>query len=227
MTACLEHEQENNIQPLLDNQAPIIDALPAETAMMAGDPLLITPTASDPENDPLTFEIANKPDWATFDTTTGVLSGTPTDADVGSYGRVRISVSDTAHVTKGNKFRIKVDPHPTSEPPPNQPPVISGSAPSSVAEGQAYSFTPTASDPDGQSLSFSIAGKPAWASFNTANGQLSGTPGAGSAGSYCQHPDHGDRRRGERDAAGVLDHGHAHGREPGARHQRHRGDRGA
>ena len=185
MTACLEHEQESNIQPLLNNQAPIIDALPAEASTLAGESLVITPAASDPENDALTFEITNKPDWATFSTTTGELSGTPADADVGTYGHVRISVSDGTHVTKGNKFRIKVDPHPASQPPPNQPPVISGSAPNSVAEGQAYSFIPAASDPDGQALSFSIAGKPAWAAFNTGNGQLSGTPATGTAGTYA------------------------------------------
>jgi len=166
------------------NQAPTIAALPALASTMAGDQFLVTPAASDPENDALTFEIANKPDWASFDSSTGKLSGTPTDADVGTYGEVRISVSDSANVTNGNKFHIKVNPHPTSGPPGNHPPVISGSAASSVVVGQPYSFIPSASDPDGQSLTFSISGQPAWAAFNTGNGQLSGTPDAGAAGNY-------------------------------------------
>jgi hypothetical protein len=42
--------------------------------------------------------------------------------------------------------------------------------------GQAYGFTPTASDPEGKPLTFSIANKPAWGTFSTATGRLSGTP---------------------------------------------------
>ena len=61
----------------------------------------------------------------------------------------------------------------------NRPPVISGTAPTSVVAGSAYAFTPTASDPDGQTLTFSVMGAPAWAIINSTTGKLSGTPGAG------------------------------------------------
>jgi len=64
----------------------------------------------------------------------------------------------------------------------NRPPVISGSSTKSVVAGTAYAFTPTASDPDGQTLTFSVMGAPAWASFNSSTGRLSGTPGAGNVG---------------------------------------------
>ena len=43
--------------------------------------------------------------------------------------------------------------------------------------GQPYSFTPNASDPDGDTLTFSVQNKPSWASFSASSGQLSGTPG--------------------------------------------------
>jgi len=56
------------------------------------------------------------------------------------------------------------------------PPTISGTPSSWVYVGSAYSFRPTATDPDSPSLRFAIANKPAWASFNTTSGQLSGTP---------------------------------------------------
>ncbi len=46
--------------------------------------------------------------------------------------------------------------------------------------GQAYSFTPKASDPEGARLTFSITGKPSWATFDAATGKLSGTAAAGS-----------------------------------------------
>jgi hypothetical protein len=53
---------------------------------------------------------------------------------------------------------------------------ISGSPTSSVTLGQAYSFTPSATDTSGRRLVFAIANQPAWATFSTGTGQLSGTP---------------------------------------------------
>ncbi len=45
-----------------------------------------------------------------------------------------------------------------------------------------YSFTPTASDPDGNALTFSVANKPAWATFSSSTGRLRGTPSAAHVG---------------------------------------------
>lgn len=66
----------------------------------------------------------------------------------------------------------------------NQAPGISGSPPTEVLQNQGYAFTPSATDANGDRLTFSIAGKPAWATFNQTTGRLSGTPGAGHVGSY-------------------------------------------
>src|SRR5262249_41023511 len=51
--------------------------------------------------------------------------------------------------------------------PANQPPTISGSPATTAQVGTAYSFQPTASDPDNDTLTFQIAGKPDWATFDT------------------------------------------------------------
>lgn len=51
-------------------------------------------SASDPDGDTLTFSVHNRPSWARFDETTGKLTGTPTLADVGTYGSIQITVSD-------------------------------------------------------------------------------------------------------------------------------------
>ena len=74
----------------------------------------------------------------------------------------------------------------TTEPPTalNQSPTITGAPPPSVLEGQPYDFTPTAADPDGDPLTFSITRKPAWATFDKTTGHLSGTPGAQSVGTF-------------------------------------------
>ena len=55
-------------------------------------------------------------------------------------------------------------------------PIISGTPPTKINAGNAYSFTPSASDADGDALTFSIVNKPVWAKFNATTGQLSGTP---------------------------------------------------
>ena len=76
---------------------------------------------------------------------------------------------------------------PSSPPPPppaNGKPSITGTPVTSIRQGEAYSFKPLATDPDGDTLTFKIANKPAWASFDSKNGRLYGTPGAGDVGSY-------------------------------------------
>lgn len=80
------------------------------------------------------------------------------------------------------------DPSKAPSPPPtsssNAPPTISGAPPASTKIGEAWSFTPTASDPDGDTLSFSIENQPAWADFDAMTGTLQGEPQAGDEGDY-------------------------------------------
>lgn len=60
----------------------------------------------------------------------------------------------------------------------NAAPKISGSPVTQASVGSNYSMTPNATDDDGDTLAFTIQNKPSWAQFNTATGQLSGTPTA-------------------------------------------------
>ena len=66
----------------------------------------------------------------------------------------------------------------------NRPPSISGSPIGSIVPGEFYDFTPKASDPEGHSLSFTIAHKPGWVAFSTTTGRLHGKPGTGDIGVY-------------------------------------------
>ncbi len=80
---------------------------------------------------------------------------------------------------------VSLDPgSPPGGDPPNSSPQIAGSPASQVLVGNSYSFTPSASDADGDSLSFSIENKPGWAQFDSATGRLSGTASQGSEGTY-------------------------------------------
>lgn len=65
---------------------------------------------------------------------------------------------------------------------PNRAPSISGSPSSTASAGNQYSFRPTATDPDGDTMQFTVQNKPGWASFNKTNGRLYGTPTANDVG---------------------------------------------
>ena len=75
---------------------------------------------------------------------------------------------------------------PGGPPPPaaNQPPSISGTPPTALLVNEDYDFRPSASDPDGDDLTFSVQNRPDWATFETATGRLHGRPGAGDVGQF-------------------------------------------
>ena len=170
------------------NNAPAISGSPT-TTVKAGSSYSFAPTASDPDRDRLRFYIQNKPAWAAFSNSSGRLTGTPAPSQVGTYSNVRIYVSDGKVSTYLPAFSIAVTSTSAgtgtgSTPPANHDPVISGSPSTSVEAGRPYSFQPSASDADGNTLSFSVSGKPSWATFSVSNGSLTGTPTTAQAGSY-------------------------------------------
>lgn len=75
-------------------------------------------------------------------------------------------------------------PNPSPTPSSNSAPSISGNPPAAVTVAEPYSFTPQASDPDGDPLTFSVQNQPTWADFDGTTGQLSGTPTLADIGSY-------------------------------------------
>ncbi|MBC7984355.1 MAG: hypothetical protein H7Y02_10930 [Candidatus Obscuribacterales bacterium] len=152
------------------NRAPTISGTPA-TTVQADMPYSFQPTATDPENNPLTFSVEGAPSWTTFNASTGRLSGTPTSANVGITNRIIFRVADGTNVTALSAFNLTV-----TSVTGNTAPVISGTPGASVVAGVLYSFTPTASDANGDALTYSVVNAPLWAVFNTATGQLSGLP---------------------------------------------------
>jgi hypothetical protein len=162
--------------PIAQNNPPQISGTP-NTLVAEGIGYYFTPTANDPDGDSLSFSILNRPSWAIFSTSNGTLSGTPGTSDAGSYENIQISVSDGSASATLGAFTITVSNT-------NQAPVISGSPTASIQEGSSYHFTPTASDPDGDPLNFSVTNLPHWAAFNTSDGTMQGTPGTVDVGTY-------------------------------------------
>ncbi|MBB1424745.1 tandem-95 repeat protein, partial [Pseudoalteromonas sp. SG43-7] len=150
------------------NDVPVISGSPT-VSVSEKITYSFAPTATDTEGDNLTFSISNKPSWLSFDSSTGLLSGTAVNSDVGVYSNIVLSVSDgmgTASLPAFNLTVINV----------NDAPTIGGVPALNVDQDTPYSFTPTASDIDGDSLTFSISNKPSWANFDSSTGQLSGMP---------------------------------------------------
>ncbi|MBF0428411.1 MAG: chitobiase/beta-hexosaminidase C-terminal domain-containing protein, partial [Magnetococcales bacterium] len=83
----------NLTQETSSNTPPTIQGTPVYS-VAPGALYQFTPQAGDPDGDNLTFSIQNKPVWATFDTTTGQLSGKPTQNDLGTVQHIVISVTD-------------------------------------------------------------------------------------------------------------------------------------
>jgi putative Ig domain-containing protein len=166
----------------VENGVPTISGNPP-TSAQAGKAYSFTPTAGDANKDSLSFTIANQPPWAAFSTTTGQLAGTPTSSQAGkTYAGIVITVTDGKSTASLPTFAILVAAASSGAGTINRAPTVSGSPLTTVNVGTPYSFHPTASDADGDSLTFAISNKPGWATFSTSDGTLSGTPAAGDVG---------------------------------------------
>jgi len=91
----------------LTNHPPTISGTPS-TAVLVKQNYSFTPAASDSDGDKLTFSIANKPSWASFDSKTGRLSGIPNNANTGTTTGIVISVSDGIASNSLEAFSLEV-----------------------------------------------------------------------------------------------------------------------
>jgi hypothetical protein len=166
----------------------VISGTPPATVAL-GQNYSFQPTATDSRVSRIKFNITNKPSWAVFDETTGLLSGKPVGHVVGTYSDISIRLTDWYGYVTLPTFSIKVtatastaSSTPTVS---NTPPTISGQPLKSVSVGSAYTFMPTAADANGDALTFSIQNKPSWATFSKSTGALTGTASAGAVGTYA------------------------------------------
>ncbi|HEU4604328.1 MAG TPA: putative Ig domain-containing protein [Steroidobacteraceae bacterium] len=155
---------------------PTISGAPP-TSVIVGSSYSFTPTASDPDTRAkrLRFSIRQRPAWAQFSSATGTLYGTPQSP--GTWSGIVISVSDRHSSASLPAFSITA----TEQ---NSAPTIGGTPSASALVNEAYHFTPEASDPDGDALTFSAQNLPAWLAFSSNDGSLSGTPTAADVGTY-------------------------------------------
>ncbi len=150
------------------NDAPTITSTALTTAT-EDNSYSYTLTATDVDTgDTLTMSAPTLPTWLSFDPVTGVLSGMPTNAEVGNHN-VTLRVNDGT-VNVDQSFTIMVSNT-------NDAPTFTSTAITNATEDSSYNYTFTASDPDvGDTLILSAPTLPTWLSFDPATGVLSGTP---------------------------------------------------
>jgi hypothetical protein len=145
------------------NRAPTISGTPATSATV-GTAYSFTPKGTDPEGKTLGYSITNRPTWATFSTSTGRLSGTPSSSHVGTYSNIKISVSDGVSSASLPAFSIAVK-------------AASSQTPS--AGGATLTWTPPTRNTDGSSLT-NLAGYRIY--YGTSSSALTKTISINSAG---------------------------------------------
>jgi hypothetical protein len=149
------------------NFTPIITSVPVNSGTQ-DVAYSYTLKARDLELTPLTKTAPVKPSWLSFNTSTGVLSGTPLNKNVGDT-TVTLRVSDGL-VSVDQTFALNIVNV-------NDAPVISSTPAEAVNEDVAYLYTFAAQDPDlSDGVTLSAPVLPSWLSFNATSGVLSGTP---------------------------------------------------
>jgi Ca2+-binding RTX toxin-like protein len=177
----------------LANQDPEAGTLLGNHVVNEGDALEIGLPAgafTDPEGGQLTYSasLANGdglPTWLQFNSQTGMLSGTPDDAQVGELS-IRVTATDDHGASTFQTFNLSV--RNVNDAPQAQAGAVSATA----TEEESFSYALPAglfSDADnGDSMTLTAAmsdgsALPAWLSFDAQTMSFSGTPGNGDVGS--------------------------------------------
>ena len=122
----------------------------------------------------MSYSSVTLPAWLGFNTNTAVLSGTPSNADIGSHP-VTLRVSDR-YGSSDQSFILWVGGVG------NDAPLITSLPNTGVNANQPYSYTISAVDVDGDTLTYSAPIKPSWLGFNAGTRLLSGTPAPANVG---------------------------------------------
>lgn len=142
------------------NRAPVVSGTPS-SSVVSGNSYSFRPTGSDPEGRALTWSISNRPSWASFNTSTGALTGRPSSSHVGTYSNIVITASDGTNRTALRAFSVAV----------NSPGTSNGSA--------TLSWTPPTRNTNGTALT-NLAGYRIY--YGTSPSNLSRTVTVNNAG---------------------------------------------
>jgi len=168
-----------------DNQTPTITSTPITTAIV--DVLYtydVEATDAD-DGDTLTYSLTANPTGMTIDSTTGVISWTPTSDQIGDHN-VTVEVSD-GELNDSQNFIIVVSEAPPAPLPPtptNHAPTITSTPDTLATVGVLYAYDVNATDSDGDTLTYSLATNPTGMTIDSTTGVISWTPTSGQIGDH-------------------------------------------
>ena len=130
-------------------------------------------SATDPDGDTLTYSATGLPQGLAINPATGAITGTLTYTSAGTAS-VTVTVSDGT-LSANTSFTWTVSNV-------DRPPVVTAIANQTSAEHDTISLAVSASDPDGDALTYSATGLPQGLAINPATGAITGTLTYTSAG---------------------------------------------
>jgi predicted esterase len=163
------------------DNAPVVAAI-ANQSVRYGTTSTIALSATDADGDALTFAPLNLPPFATLTDNgngTAVLTLSPSVSQAGTFPGIGVSVSDGHGGTTNGVFTLTVNN--------NYPPVVTTVPAQSVNTGSTLSIPLTATDQNGDNMTFSVSGVPNNYTLNAGpNGSdtLVLNPTFGAKGSY-------------------------------------------
>lgn len=150
----------------LANYPPVITSFPV-TAAKEDYVYTYTVTATDADNDALNYSLLSSPTGMAIGKITGIITWTPTRGQVGSNS-VTVQVSDGKSNTSQD-FVVVVE-HT------NHAPVITSTPVTTGDDDSSYTYTVTATDPDGDSLIYLLTKAPAGMAIDSGTGAISWLP---------------------------------------------------
>ena len=182
-----EFASDNFNLAVTENSAPVLNNIGNQTVAEGGS-LSIPLNATDPDNsvpgtDILSFSISGFPATCGLvdnGNGTGSVNCNPVGGDAGNYDFATVTVTDDAPfpLQDADTFSLTVTA--------NTAPILTPVPDQSVAEGDLLSIPLSATDPDGDNMSFSTTNLPNFCLLNDGNGSgsIDCAPGAATANNY-------------------------------------------